>query len=324
MKKGLLGCAAFGILAGIALAGGGNGKSMSFAGSDKNATLPGQDRMLFVWDSSIPGDAQATEDLLDFAKKGKYTSLAIEASPVGYGASGALERYSEFVSAAKHKKLQVRALIGYGWFTVSPNAGLPDQPTSHHEGFFLVQGIVDSGLFHGLVDDSLPYAVTYAEGSQTKNNLWDNTQAAAEDYVTWLAGTKKILGEMPYYKCSPFWFDDEAKLSSLKLGLSPVGRSLASYEAEYADVRVLLAYRDRAWGPNGILHVTYADLKLGRTMIAVETADLGSADGFLTFAEEGQKRMEDELTLVRKALQVWPLFQGVAVHHYAAAKALKP
>ncbi len=314
---------AVGLLAGLASAGGGKGKATAFSSQNKNLLAPSQERMLFVWDSGIPGDAQAVDDLFDFVKQHKYNSLALEASPVGYGVPGAHARYADFVAQAKKRSLTVHALIGYGWFTVSPTAGLPDQPTSHLEGFDLVKGIVKSGLFDALVDDSMPYGVTYVEAGLERNYLWDKTQQASQDYVDWLSGVKQILGDMPYYKCSPFWFDDEPSLNALKLSNTSLPRSLASYEAEYADVRVLLAYRDRAWGANGILHVALDDLKLDRTMIAVETSELEADEGALTFFEEGNAKLKLELTLVNTALSLWPKYNGLAVHHYASAKALK-
>src|SRR5262245_40057155 len=82
--------------------------------------------LLYVWDSTIPGDTLATRQLLHFARNQGFDTLALEASPVGYGESGALERYRRFTQLAHAAGLRVLALSGFPWFTVSAQSGLPD------------------------------------------------------------------------------------------------------------------------------------------------------------------------------------------------------
>lgn len=85
--------------------------------------------LLYVWDATIPGNERATDELLHFADRVRATAIAIEASPVGYGEPGALARYARFAAEARHDGFLVIALSGYPWFTVSPTAAAPGQPT---------------------------------------------------------------------------------------------------------------------------------------------------------------------------------------------------
>lgn len=281
--------------------------------------------LLYVWDASIPGDATETKRVLRYARLSGFNAVAIEAWPVGYAVPGAQADYADFVQQAKLYGITVHALMGYGWFTVSPLANLPGQPTSHAEGFAMAANIAGSGLFAGLVEDSQPYAVTYVENGATKQWLWDNTAVAAQDFLDYLAGLRSVLGGLPLIKAVPHWFDTHPLLGSLWLDGESAPHSLAWYTARHVDVLNVLAYRDKAQGPGGILAISANELALGVPVwLAVETADLGTALDYVSFWQEGTSTVSKELSKTWQATKSQSSMAGLAVHHYDSLQLLGP
>lgn len=276
--------------------------------------------MLYVWDATIPGDSLATRNLLELARRMHFDTLALEASPLGYGQPGSSDRYRSFVRSAHAAGLRVFALSGYPWFTVSPRAGVPDQPTSQLEGWSVYSALVASGLFDGLVDDSSPLETDFQRADGSRGNyFWAETARASADYVEWLAGLERIAGPLPYVQAVPMWFDSDPRLSALTLEGERSAHPLSWYVARHADVSNVLAYRDNA---AAILGGARGELALGSTLIGVETLDLGPELAQVTFFEEGLDAMERELAGVWRSARREPNFQGFSVHHYGSVRTL--
>ncbi|MEQ1893672.1 MAG: hypothetical protein ABL998_14100 [Planctomycetota bacterium] len=276
--------------------------------------------LLYVWDASIPGDGRATEELLRFADRVRANTLAIEASPVGYGEPGALARYAEFTRAARHEGFLVIALGGYPWFTVAPDAGVPGQPTSWLEGWEIYGRIAKSGLFDAVLDDSSPAETNYvgADG-ELVNWFWQDPERASRDYLEYLAGLERVLGPLPHVQAVPLWFDNEPRLKQLYLEGETRAHSLAWYVARHVEAVNVLAYRDTA---RGILDSVAGELALGRVVIGVETMDLGPELAHATFFEEGARGLQLELNAVYQGLRRHPGLAGFSVHHYGSYRAM--
>jgi len=282
-------------------------------------------RLLYVWDSTIPSSTKETRSLLRFARTRRISTIAIEASPIGYGGYGdrdALRDYARFVEAAHAQRIQVFALGGYSWFTVSPDAGVPGQPTSWLEGWSLYESIAGSGLFDGVVDDSQPHETSFVKGDGTSGNyFWDSTPDAAADYLQWLQGLDERLGDdLPFYLVTPVWFDSDERLTELYLDGESVPHALSDYVARIADLVIVSAYRDRA---DRILGESRGELDTGRCLLGVETQDRGPELASTTFYEEGLLRMEWELFVVERRLRGESNFEGFAIHHYESYRELR-
>lgn len=278
--------------------------------------------LLFVWDASIAQEKTRALELLDFAERYGFDSLAVEAGAIGYGDTDAAATFGSFSSEARSRGIEVFALIGYPWFAVSSAAGLPGQPTSMDEGLALIETIVATGHFDGLVEDSHAYGVTYEESGETRNWLFDEPERAVADLTAYMESAKVLLGDLPLLKTTPFWFDTHPDLVALT---SPDGGStstVANAVASAADVSVILSYRDGLRGPNGTLELISNEVKMGETIVVVETADLGTRLDYLTFHEEGFETLLEGLAELRSALSGKELFQGTGVHHYNPAFAL--
>jgi len=272
-------------------------------------------RVLYVWDSTIPGDVARTDRLLCFSERKGITTLAIEASPVGYLEPFADADYARFVDAAHDRGLSVLALGGSPWFTVAADAALPGQPSLQEEGWFLYENIALSGLFDGVLDNSMPHLTTYTSGGITHNYFWEDLPNAAQDYLDWLDGVDAVIGNLPFYHATPFWFDSDARLASLLLDGQAQPHTLAWYVAGSVDVVNFLAYRDDVYS---ILDAVDGELARGPCIVGIETQDRGPLLDYTTFFEEGGPRMDAELGLVQRTLQDDPHYLGISYHYYGS------
>ena len=275
-----------------------------------------QRQLLFVWDSSIILDEARSAELIAFAGQGGYDTLAVEASGVGYNDAALTDAFARFTADATEAQIETFALIGYPWFTVAANAGLPGQPTSSLEGIAILDVIAGTGLFDGVVDDSHPYGVVYEANGESRNRLFDDPVAAGLDFQAWLRSAKAAIGDLPLIKTTPFWYDSHPALQGLVNLKGEDFLTLGHLVASEVDAMAVLAYRDTLDGPNGILELVAGELTMGPSIITLEASDLGPDLDYLTFHEEGLLALESTSEkLIENLLGGWA-FAGMGVHHY--------
>jgi hypothetical protein len=204
---------------------------------------------------------------------------------------------------------------------VAADAGIPDQPSAHEEGWSLYRTALATGLFDGLLDDSSPVETNYPRGDGTLgNHFWEQPARAAQDYLDWVRGLATIAGPSLHVQAVPMWFDEHPALEAMFLDGETSPHSLAWHVARHADIVNVLAYRDRA---DEIFEGARGELELGPVLIGVETKDLGPAMDHVTFHEESRA------FLMRELLEVWeharsePSFRGFSVHHYDSFKGMR-
>lgn len=278
--------------------------------------------LLFVWDSGVILDEERSAELLKFAEHRGYDTLAVEATGVGYRDAALTDAFARFTAHAADAGVEIFALIGYPWFTVAANAGLPGQPTSSLEGLAVLDVIASTRLFDGVVDDSHPYGVVYEVNGESYNRLFDEPAAASLDLQAWLRSAKDAIGDLPLIKTTPFWYDSHPSLQEMVSLEGEEHLTLGHLIASEVDAMAVLAYRDQADGPNGLLELIAGEMSMGPSIITLETADLGSSLDYLTFHEEGLRALEDTTEEVLNYLVGHWAFGGVGVHHYAPALAL--
>lgn len=273
-------------------------------------------RLLFVWDSSAVLDEAESAELIAFAEREGYNTLAVEAGGVGYGDAALTKAFERFTADATEAGIETFALIGYPWFTVAANAGIPGQPTSSLEGVAILDVIVATGLFDGVVDDSHPYGVVYEADGESFNRLFNDPVAASLDFQAWLRAAKAAVGELPLIKTTPFWYDTHPALQDL-VNLEGEGTlALGHLVVTEVDAMAVLAYRDALAGPNGVLELVAGELAMGPSIITLETSDLGPELDFLTFHEEGFDALNDATEEIAKNLAGQFAFAGTGAHHY--------
>lgn len=272
-------------------------------------------RLLFVWSGDIAGDDVETNRLLRFARTRRIDTIAIGAYDVGYDNPNGIANYTDFVNRAHDLGIDVLALGGCGWFTVPCDAGIPGQDTCWDEGWGYYETIALSGVpFDGIFDDSEPY-------SANNDDWWARVEERSQNFIDYLRGVDERIGALPFYHAIPFWYDENPDLL-LTIDGETEPHTLNWYVARLVDTPSIMAYRDHAEAPDGILDHTAGEIEMHPAVIGVETADVSPAK--ITFWDEGYYAMERELEEVYAAYGAHPNFRGFFIHDYDAYQGLMP
>lgn len=107
------------------------------------------------------------------------------------------------------------------------------------------------------------------------------------------------------------------------------GGKLSTFMISQYDHVTLMAYRDFAQGPNGVIEIVQNEIaqanQLGKKVIVGVNTIVGDAEGdMVTFAEEGNAFMESQIALIHSALKGNASFAGHAVHDYTSWKNAQP
>lgn len=161
----------------------------------------------------------------------------------------------------------------------------------------------DTQKFQGVHLDVEPYL----------NSGWATDQAATlKSYQSLLIRAQDSASSMnlPLEADIPFWFDEIAYKNKYGKGL------LAEWVIANTDSVTIMAYRDHA--PQIIELVQNEILMAERyakpLVIGVET-DFSSEGNYISFFEEGEEYMNNELEAVKNHYSIGRGFNGIAVHH---------
>lgn len=110
----------------------------------------------------------------------------------------------------------------------------------------------------------------------------------------------------------PFWFNKRVYDNEFGKG------TLSEWLIDTADQVTIMAYRDKAKGRNGILALTedelsYADKVNKQVLIGIETLKSSEGD-YLSFYDEDEAYMNQELIKTEDALPGYSSFEGFAIH----------
>jgi hypothetical protein len=261
-------------------------------------------RGMWVWDTAIPGDAEATTKLLDFSAERGVKTLFLACDPVGYGTDGAVERYTDFVATAHAADLEVYGMSGYGWFTLPCDAGLSGQPTCWTEGWDVYETCAASGVgFDGIMDDSEPASVAV-------DHFFEHYDDRARWTVQYLQGIQERIGDLPLHHALPAWYDDRDAFAMTDGGPE---KTLDAWIAETVEVAAVMSYRDTA---SAVIEIAATELTHGPAWVGLEISDAGEGD-HVDFSEEGAAAMQVEIEAIEAQLTGDPGFHGVMVHSYS-------
>ncbi|MFB1081741.1 amidase [Jeotgalibacillus sp. JSM ZJ347] len=117
----------------------------------------------------------------------------------------------------------------------------------------------------------------------------------------------------------PFWFDEIKYKNTYGTGL------LSDWVQKETDSVTIMAYRDSAAALIPLtLHELEHGQKLGKPVtIGVETGMTAEGD-YLTFYQEGEAVMKQELDRVYDQVKNYASFKGFAIHHTESWKTLRP
>lgn len=240
-----------------------------------------------------------SDSILNFAVANNVKNIYLQ---VNYSLN--LDYYKNFIKKASSKSISVQALDG------APDWVLAIGAYKQQQFFDWVTKYQNSALasekFNGVHLDVEPYL--NAQYSENMNSVLVNYQSFLLNAVskTNALGIKLAID-------IPFWFD--CVTYSTKYGTG----NLAEWVIKSVKNVVIMAYRDTAAGTNGIISVVSKELSLGKqygttVTVGVETQKSSEGDN-ISFYEEGQAYMKQELNKVYTSYSGNSSFGGFAIHH---------
>lgn len=212
-----------------------------------------------------------------------------------------VEVYQSFIETASAKGIRVYALDGAAEWVA------PKGYTSQNQLMKWLQNYQNGSpsvqKFAGVHLDVEPYLYSG----------WRTNQAETiKSYQSLLIKAKNHTDSLnlPLEVDMPFWFDEISYKNTYGKGI------LAEWVIAKTDSVTIMAYRDSASAIIDIVQneISYAQKYNKSIVVGVETGQTDEGEG-ITFFEEGEAHMNEELTAVSNYYRNIASFNGVAVHH---------
>jgi hypothetical protein len=260
----------------------------SSAGSTGLTAVKAGTRAMWLW-----GDTPAA-DVVTWAVTKGVSEIFVYVSP-SVLTNGDLGRLQEMRERADAAKIRLSALGGEPSWTTDHAAALAWQKT-----------VVTTGIFAGIHLDVEPYLM---------DGWTRDLQATEQSYLT-LLDKLRAGSTLPVEADVPFWFGQYAAGK----------KNLADEVLKRVKAVTVMSYRDVGTGPNSMLSISQDWLVRGaaagkRVRLGAETGPLPDCT-YCTYAEEGATRLTQELAKVDAATRRAAAFGGIAIHRYAAWRAL--
>lgn len=256
-------------------------------------------RSTWIWDSKLietDGDR-----ILQFAADEKLTSLYLRYEKT-YPSQ---DIYRNFIRKANELGIKVEALAGQSDWIYEANQSAIRQWIATVTQYNASVSALER--FQGFHFDIEPYTLA----------VWKTNQTWVLE--RWMATIRLIESEVKSADRSmtmafdiPFW--------THSLSVPGSSYSFSAWLLEKADSVVIMAYRNRALGGNGIIATAKSLLLEAATLkkkavIAVDTLPSKEAD-YTTFYQSNASLMESELKQVKESLSLYPSYSGIAIHDY--------
>lgn len=291
------------------------------------------DRAMWVWRTrEYLQDPTAYAELLDFSASEGITDIFLQIvtdslSDGTYRLSSP-DTLSTYVRQAGQRGIRLHALDG------APNFALQDR---HQSVLARVQAVLD---YNENADPSARFAAIRMDVEPHALDEWrvggDSQQAVMSQF---LSMNRKIINRirstapsLPYGVDIPFWLDglDEDGNPRFEIEFEGKQANLAIHLIRMVDNIGIMAYRNRATGPNSIFSLSLNELEAAdcqgdtEVFIGVETKfpDGAGIPESITFGHLTRSDMDAALTKVEAAAAAHPSFRGIAIHFYAPFREL--
>jgi hypothetical protein len=259
---------------------------------------PRPDMGTYIWRAETIQSEK--EEILDFARQNKVNLLYVRIDreqPAAF--------YRDFVREANAAGIEVHAMGGHPVWGLSESRAkilkLVDWVKQYN------QEVSSDERFRGIHLDIEPYVLPqWGEDKESVLRQWMG------NIRSFVAETKKG-DDLESSVDLAAWLDKTPTPGQPDL---PFGHWMINQ----LDHTTLMAFRDRAEGPDGIVSLVESQMKYADTIgkklvVAVETKE--SHEGkFVSFYEEGGREMNRQLELVSQALQPFSSYRGQAIHAY--------
>jgi len=221
--------------------------------------------------------------------------------------------YARLIAQLHRQGLQVHALLG-SWPLHTERYILPE---NRAVALQMVQRVLDynqaavpEARFDGINLDIEPHVLDdWSQRREAYLRMFIETSQA------WMDLKREMKASLQIGPAIAFWLD------GIAISHGGQTRPASEHLQDIYDHVVLMDYRDRAHGPDGILSHAQDELAYGRKIgkpvwLGVETSDNEILK--LTFFDNKPADMERELGLVKQALKDESAFGGFVIHHYGS------
>lgn len=211
--------------------------------------------------------------------------------------------YYTFIQKANALNIEVHALDGSSKWVRTSDQSKANKFLDWVEAY--QNEASDNAKFAGIHLDVEPYVLK--EWKTTYDQIVLNYQ----DLLVVANQRAKAMG-LPLAADIPFWFDKRFYDNEYGNGV------LSEWIIDHTDVVTIMAYRDKAVGSNGIIALSRSEIeyaaKVGKHVsIAVETKKSSEGE-YVTFYEETQEHMEQQLAIVEDEFRDKTSFAGFSIH----------
>ena len=268
-------------------------------------------RGLWIWSTDIVIDTGAQHEFFIFAQLKNVSDAYLYAYGLLPTSSSEL---GDFVAKADDIGVEVELLAGDPTWALTPTH--PVALGFVQQTITFTQNITGGVRPTGVHLDVEPYLLPE----------WDSDRSSTiTQYLDLLSDVKQELAAsgtgLTFTVDIPFWYDTIT--ATYKSATQPLNQHVQ----DIADRVVIMDYRDFAEGNDGIIdhaqdEMDYAQSIAKEVVIGVETNDVEPEK--VTFFEEGETVMENELALVEQHFQTNSAFRGFAIHDYLGYRVLAP
>lgn len=261
------------------------------------------ERSTWIWNAWILVDNETK--VLQFLQSKRINKVYLQ---IDYDISKSV--YQSFIEKASAKNIQIYALAGEtNWITEN---GIEYQNQLMNWLELFQREATEAQRFLGIHLDIEPY----------DTNIWSTKRTAAiQTYQQLVIHAKKKARtfKLPLELDIPFWYDEISYETKYGKGI------LSEWLISYSDGVTIMAYRDNSKDIIQIVknEIEYAKRMDKKVVIGVET--LKSAEGNLvSFSEEGEAYMDQQLKKVQKHFSKKQSFKGTAIHHLESWMEMRP
>lgn len=273
-------------------------------------------KAMWVWEPSDIATAANREALINFSLSKGINLLYVNTGyykDVNY-LTAYPHYYRALIASAHQKGIRVESLDGASEWVRAANHSIPlsrIQDVLNYNASSAANEKLD-GIHH----DNEPY---------TLQDWEQNKQSLSVDYLELARKSKQMLidagSNMTYSGDIPFWYE------TVSVTYNGVNKELYKHIIDRMDYITIMDYRDFAVGPNGIIEhaqneINYAATAGKKVIIGVETGDVPGDPQIVTFYQEGENYMNQELVKVQAHYSASAAYAGYAIHHYTSYRTM--
>jgi hypothetical protein len=287
------------------------GKSVMVGEGAIGEQFDGRYRGLWIWNADIVIDTAAQHEFFIFARLKNVSGAYLYAYDLLPNSSGEL---GGFITKAGDIGVEVELLAGDPRWALT--ATHPVALSFVQQAITFTKSISTGARPIGIHLDVEPYLLPE----------WDSDRPSTiTQYLELLGDAEQELAasstNLTLTVDIPFWYD------TVTATYKSVTQSLSQHVQDITDRVVIMDYRDFAEGNDGIIHHAQDEMDYAQNIgkgvvIGIETNDVEPEK--VTFFEEGEAVMEDELALVEQHYHTSSAFRGFAIHDYSGYRALAP